>query len=89
MKDRKAGVISDELLSPYKILIDEHSYELVRERVSKNGKDYRESYGYFKTLGAAIIKAARLKAIGDHDTLKSYIDSYADIVDNMLKKLAV
>lgn len=89
MKDKASGTITDELLSPYQIEIDEQNYELVEKRTSKNGKPYKESHGYFRTLGAAIIKAARLKAIGDHDSLKAYIDEYAKIVDKMLKKLSI
>ena len=73
----KSTFIEDELLGDYKIIIDEHSYNLVDTTKDK-------TIGFYNTLGSAVLSCA--KQLTNQDgifTLKEYAKNFETIHTNL------
>lgn len=93
MSRRKSTqVITDPLLDPFFITKDEHGYA-VKEKINPNpshrrtkdkSTSYEKTHGFFGGFHYCITKIAKLKSDqNNHDSLKSYINEYKKISEQI------
>ena len=76
------SIISDELLAPYEIQVDEYSYTVIDS--TKTGNNF---CGSFTQLESAISKIIQYQLANKRETysLNSFIESYKNIKENLAK----
>lgn len=84
--------ITDKLITPYKIGLDENQFTLVKDCTIESGENigsiYSITIGYYSSFEALLIKLVRLLASDkNYDTIKEYIDTcrllYSDIHEEL------
>jgi len=81
---KSQSIISDPLLAPYEIQIDEYSYTVIDS--SKNGNNFG---GSFTELRSAVNKIIQYQLAAERDTfgLEMFIRRYENIKQEIYKKL--
>jgi hypothetical protein len=83
---KSQSIISDELLTPYEIQIDEYSYTVVDSTKPTNG-----FCGSFTNLGSAINKVIQFKVASKRNTysLSEFMNEYKETKENIKNLLKI
>lgn len=81
------NVIEDPILNPYKIFMDDTCYTVV-DKVKPAGALMEKAYGYYNTLGNALVKIAKLKMVTNQTyTLPEYVKQFEKLINDFKSKL--
>jgi hypothetical protein len=94
-KESNAKTITDPLLEPYYIAMDQYCYTVFETitpdpTFTENGKNYFKSVGHYSNVGDALNAIAKRKATSkSYNSIREFIEDYKQIIDslNPLRKL--
>jgi len=83
--------IKDTLIEPYYIQLDDYCYAVQKGiTAEESGKEYQQTLGYYKTLGAALEAMAKDEAMSiSYDTIQEFIDQYNKIVGRLTQVIKI
>lgn len=89
-KGSNETAIVDPIIAPYKIYMDSNQFT-VTDLNKKSETDIDKNYGYFTSLGYALIKIVKLKLNHNNKqyTLDSYIKEYNKMLKEFLDKIKI
>ena len=83
--------IKDPLIEPYYIQLDDYCYAVQKGiTAEESGKEYQQTLGYYKTLGAALEAMAKDEAMSiSYDTIQEFINQYNKIVGRLTQVIKI
>lgn len=91
-KESNAKVITDPLLEPYFIDMDQYCFTVFEKITPENegGKIYSKSVGHYSNLGSCLDTVIRRKTNNkSYESLRAYLDEFKQITNtlNVLRKI--
>ena len=94
-KESNAKTITDPLLEPYYIAMDQYCFTVFETitpdpSFTENGKNYFKSSGYYSNIGDALAAIAKRKVTSkSYNSIREFMDEYKQIINslNQLRKL--
>jgi len=90
--------ISDKILDPYKIVIDEYNHTLIRKRKAKDGHEVEDIIGYFSSVGSAVKRIVKeehpkgAKLVSLNQLIKyntSFANQFLTLLDKRIDSLVI
>ena len=77
--------ITDPVLDPYMIQIDENNYAVVKNvTAGKSGKTYQQTLAFCSNLSAAVSKIAKDSLLDkDYSSVSEYVEQYKEIEERL------
>ncbi len=88
-KESNAKTITDSLLEPYYIAMDQYCFTVFETitpdpSFTENGKNYFKSVGHYSNIGNALEAIAKRKATSkSYNSIREFIDEYKQIIESL------